>query len=88
MAERRAKEKKPVIKRAADDYANLPYTVTVEPQDDGQGIYYVARVVELPDLFMTGATREEALSELEKAKQDVQDSAFLAEPYQKSKLIK
>ena len=33
-------------------YANYPYTVTVEPQDDGKGIYFVARVVELPDLFM------------------------------------
>ncbi len=56
--------------KLAQAYADLPYTVTDEPQDDGHGVYYAARVVELPDLFMTGATREEALSELEATKKD------------------
>jgi len=53
-----------------DSYANLPYTVKVEPQDDGNGIYYVARVVELPTLIMTGETREEALKDLEAVKKE------------------
>ena len=53
-----------------EKYANSPYTVTVEPQDDGNGIYYVARVVELPTLIGTGETREEALKDLEEAKKD------------------
>jgi predicted HicB family RNase H-like nuclease len=53
-----------------DTYANLPYTVKVEPQDDGNGIYYVARVVELPTLIMTGETREEALRDLEAVKKE------------------
>jgi antitoxin HicB len=57
-------------KKEVEAYANLPYTVTVEPQDDGKGIYFVARVVELPDLFITGETREEALKELEAIKRD------------------
>lgn len=51
-------------------YASLPYTIMLEPQDDGKGVYYVARVVELPDLFMTGDTAEEALVELEAVKRD------------------
>ena len=56
--------------KEVEAYANYPYTVTVEPQDDGNGIYFVARVVELPDLFMTGETREEALKDLETVKRD------------------
>ncbi|MDP2919917.1 MAG: toxin-antitoxin system HicB family antitoxin [Dehalococcoidia bacterium] len=63
-------DKNDLLEKQLDDYTNLPYTVSVEPQDDGKGIYYVARVVELPDLFMTGATREEAVRELEAVKQD------------------
>jgi predicted RNase H-like HicB family nuclease len=53
-----------------ETYANLPYTVKVEPQDDGKGIYYVAKVVELPNLIMTGETREEALKDLEAVKKE------------------
>jgi len=59
-----------VTQKEVEAYANYPYTVTVEPQDDGNGIYFVARVVELPDLFMTGETREEALKDLETVKRD------------------
>ena len=51
-------------------YTTLPYSVYVEPQDDGKGNYFVARVVELPDLFMTGSTREEAIAGLEAVKKD------------------
>lgn len=50
-------------------YANLPYKIVVERYDD-QGAYYVARVVELPDLLMTGETPAEAIAELESVKPD------------------
>jgi len=42
---------------------NLPYTMTVRRHDD-QGVYYLAGFLELPDLFMTAATPEEAVKEL------------------------
>ncbi len=57
------------LKKRVEYYANLPYTVTIERRDD-QGTYYVARVLELPDLLMTGATPEEALAELESEKRE------------------
>jgi predicted RNase H-like HicB family nuclease len=59
-----------VTQSEVEAYANSPYTVKVEPQDDGRGIYYVARVVELPTLIMTGETREEALKDLEAVKKE------------------
>jgi predicted HicB family RNase H-like nuclease len=57
------------LKNQAEYYANLPYTITIERRDD-QGAYYVARVVELPDLLMTGVTPEEAVAELESVKKE------------------
>jgi predicted HicB family RNase H-like nuclease len=57
------------IKAQAEHYAKLPYTITVEQRDD-QGVYYIARVVELPDLFITGDTPAEAVTELENIKKD------------------
>jgi predicted RNase H-like HicB family nuclease len=51
-------------------YCSLPYQVVIEKWDDGRGVYYVARVIELPDLFMTGATPEEAVAELESVKRE------------------
>jgi len=59
-----------VTQDEVETYASLPYTVKVEPQDDGKGIYYVAKVVELPNLIMTGETREEALKDLEAVKKE------------------
>ena len=59
-----------VTQDEVETYASLPYTVNVEPQDDGKGIYYVAKVVELPNLIMTGETREEALKDLEAVKKE------------------
>jgi len=50
-------------------YANLPYTYVIERRDD-QGTYYVARIVELPDLFMVGDTPVEAIDELESVKEE------------------
>lgn len=55
------------IKEKAKYYANLPYTITVERYDD-QGVYYVARYIELPHFIMTGKTPEEAVRELEREK--------------------
>ncbi len=51
------------IKKKVAYYMDLPYTMTVKRYDD-QGVYYLAGYVELPDLFMTGATLEEAVKEL------------------------
>ena len=59
-----------VTQDEVETYASLPYAVKVEPQDDGKGIYYVAKVVELPNLIMTGETREEALKDLEAVKKE------------------
>lgn len=55
------------LKKKAEYYANLPYTITVERCDD-QGVYYVARYIELPNFIMTGNTPEEAVRELESEK--------------------
>ena len=53
------------LKKKVAYYANLPYTITIERCDD-QGIYYVARYLEL----MTGATPDEAVRELESEKRE------------------
>ena len=58
------------VKKQVDHYMSLPYTVTLAPCDDGHSIYYFARVVKLPGLMMTGATPEEALTELESVKRE------------------
>lgn len=55
------------IKEKTKYYANLPYTIAIERFDD-QGVYYVARYIELPRFIMTGSTPEEALRELENEK--------------------
>jgi antitoxin HicB len=55
------------IKEKALYYASLPYTITVERYDD-QGVYYVARYIELPHFIMTGKTPDEAVRELESEK--------------------
>jgi antitoxin HicB len=45
-------------------YANLPYTFAIEKWDDGNGPYYVARVLELPGCMIHGDTPTEAMNEL------------------------
>jgi antitoxin HicB len=57
------------IKAQAEYYSQLPYTIVVERADD-QGVYYVARILELDGLIMTGETPEEAVSELEAVKKE------------------
>ncbi|TSA55328.1 MAG: type II toxin-antitoxin system HicB family antitoxin [Dehalococcoidia bacterium] len=58
------------LKKQVEYYANLSYTTTVVQQDDGHGIYYLARVIELPGLMMTGDTPAEAFADLESVKRE------------------
>jgi len=57
------------LKEKAEYYAGLPYTTTVEHVAE-QGGYYVAKVLELDTLIMTGETPAEAVTELESVKQE------------------
>jgi predicted HicB family RNase H-like nuclease len=56
------------IQSLVEHYVSLPYTTTIEKSSGPRGDYYVARIIELPDLIMTGDTPEEALKELEDEK--------------------
>jgi antitoxin HicB len=51
-------------------YNKLPYRVIVEKWDDGEGPYYVARILELPHCMIHGGTPEEAVAEIEEVKKD------------------
>jgi antitoxin HicB len=51
-------------------YAGLPYTVIVEPWDDGAGTYWVARIAELPHCLIHADTPEEAVKEIQGVKLD------------------
>jgi antitoxin HicB len=57
-------------KRNLEYYEKLPYHVILEPWDDGQGVYWVARVAELPHCMIHGDTPEEAIREIEEVKKD------------------
>ncbi len=50
-------------------YKTLPYTIILERHDD-QGVYWVARVAELPHCLIHGNTPEEAVREIEEVKLD------------------
>ena len=58
------------IETQVDYYAKLPYQINIEKWDDGDGPYFLARVIELPGLMMTGDSAEEALREIEDVKRD------------------
>lgn len=58
------------LQNRVEYYANLSYTITVVQRDDGHGIYYLARVIELPGLMMTGDTPAEAMANLESVKRE------------------
>ena len=58
------------LKQQVEAYAGLPYTITITQDDDGHGIYYTARILELPGLIMTGDSPEEAFNELESVKRE------------------
>jgi antitoxin HicB len=53
-----------------DYYDSLPYSIALEPWDDGDGAYWVARVVELPYCAIHGDTPEQALEEIKAVKRD------------------
>lgn len=51
-------------------YVKLPYNIIVEPWDDGEVPYWVARVVELPHCLIHGNSPVEAVKEIEEVKRD------------------
>jgi len=57
-------------KHKLEYYLNLPYTIILERWDDGKGLYWVARVAELPHCMIHGNSPEEAIKELEEVKND------------------
>ena len=57
-------------KKDLNYYLILPYTTVVGKRDDGSGLYYVARVLELPHCLIHGDTPEEATSDLDSVKRD------------------
>jgi predicted RNase H-like HicB family nuclease len=58
------------VKRTLEYYKKSPYHIILEPWDDGQGVYWVARVAELPNCLIHGDTPEEAIKEIEEVKRD------------------
>jgi len=58
------------IAETLDYYSQLPYNIIVEKWDDGNGPYWVARVLELPHCLIHGNTPEEAIKEIEAVKRD------------------
>jgi predicted RNase H-like HicB family nuclease len=50
-------------------YSKLPYTIVLEKWED-QGIYWVARVLELPHCLIHGDTPEEAIKEIQEVKME------------------
>ena len=51
-------------------YAKQPHTIVVEPWDDGEGEYWVARVVEFPHCMIDGQTPQEAVEEIQNVKRE------------------
>jgi len=58
------------IETQVDYYAKLPYQINIEKWDDGDGPYFLARVLELQGCMIHGDTAEEALREIEDVKRD------------------
>jgi Uncharacterised protein family (UPF0150). len=58
------------INKELEYYTKLPYTVIVEQWDDGDGPYWVARVLELPHCLIHADTPEDALKEIQEVKVD------------------
>ena len=65
-------------------YLSLPYTINLKHYDD-QGGYWVARILELPYCMTHGATKEDALIDIEDAKKEwlesnIEDGFPIPEP--------
>jgi antitoxin HicB len=58
------------IKKDLKYYLELPYSVIVEPWNDGGGPYWVARIAELPHCLIHADTPEEAVKEIQDVKDD------------------
>jgi len=58
------------MKKNLEYYEKLPYHIILEPWDDGEGVYWVARVAELPHCLIHGDTPEEAIREIGEVKRD------------------
>jgi antitoxin HicB len=70
--------------KSLEYYLSLPYTISLKRYDD-QGGYWVARILELPYCITHGATKEEALIDIEDTKKDwlesnIEDGFFIPEP--------
>lgn len=59
------KTKSQDIESQVEYYANQPYTTVIEKWDDGYGLYYVARVLELDGCMIHGDTPTEAMEEIQ-----------------------
>ncbi len=58
------------MEEALKYYEGLHYNIVLEPWDDGDGVYWVARVLELPHCLIHGETPEEAVAEIQEVKKD------------------
>ncbi len=58
------------IEKDLEYYAKLPYTVILEPWDDGKGPYWVARIAELPHCLIHADTPERATKEILEVKME------------------
>jgi antitoxin HicB len=70
--------------KSLEYYLSLPYTISLKRYDD-QGGYWVARILELPYCITHGATKEEALIDIEDTKKDwlesnIEDGLPIPEP--------
>ena len=81
------------IETKLEYYAKLPYTVVVEQWDDGHGVYWVARIVELPHCLIHADSPEAAVKELQEVKLDwlksnLERGLKIPEPHQYSGQIR
>jgi predicted RNase H-like HicB family nuclease len=58
------------IEKSVEYYERLPYHIILEQWDDGGGVYWVARVAELPHCLIHADTPEEAVTEIQEVKRD------------------
>jgi predicted RNase H-like HicB family nuclease len=48
-------------------YMSLPYTIQIQPRNDGDGLYYFAKVLELDGCMSDGKTPEDAFRNIREA---------------------